>query len=295
MAILKNTTITDTGSLVLPTATPGSLSTGMKRYNSSTKAVETYSGSSWVSHLPVRTYMHDGSTSPKAARSARAIKSLTGTTTDGLYWIDINGTPFEIYCDMNTDGGGWMLTFRNKNFNNQGCTQGTWDFPMVFPNGGSTTPTSPVGALSGLYEGFSPANRWSLWTSSSCCEWRATTGQGPIINLDVKQAGPSIAVGDNILHYACAGKSSGVPGAGYSNGFPGFVQILKRFGSGLAPTEGYWYQLAQLGNYPCSCCEGLYVGNWSSSTNGLQICGDGYGISNQSQPYPGEWTSYWIR
>lgn len=53
----------------------------------------------------------DGSSPIKAATSARAIKELTGTTTNGYYWIKPTGydVPRYVYCDMNTNGGGWML------------------------------------------------------------------------------------------------------------------------------------------------------------------------------------------
>ena len=53
----------------------------------------------------------DGSSPVKAATSARAIKELTGTTTNGYYWIKPSSydVPRYVYCDMNSNGGGWML------------------------------------------------------------------------------------------------------------------------------------------------------------------------------------------
>jgi len=52
----------------------------------------------------------DGSTEAKANTSASAIKTLTSTTTDGYYWIKASGmaNAKQLWCDMNTDGGGYM-------------------------------------------------------------------------------------------------------------------------------------------------------------------------------------------
>lgn len=53
----------------------------------------------------------DGSTSAKAATSATTIKSLTGTNTDGIYWIKPtggSGSAIQVYCIMSKYGGGWM-------------------------------------------------------------------------------------------------------------------------------------------------------------------------------------------
>ena len=60
---------------------------------------------------------YDGSTSAKAAPSALYIKKVTGTTTDGVYWIKASeaATAQQVYCimDNNWDGGGWMILANN--------------------------------------------------------------------------------------------------------------------------------------------------------------------------------------
>jgi hypothetical protein len=61
----------------------------------------------------------DGSTSALAVNNALDLVNL-GFTTDGLYWIDIPSIgATQVYCDLNTNGGGWMHagTFNDSNEN----------------------------------------------------------------------------------------------------------------------------------------------------------------------------------
>ncbi len=63
------------------------------------------------------TWVADGSTALKAAASPAAIKALTGTTQDGVYWVLVNGVATQVYCLMDSaiDSGGWMLAMKAAN------------------------------------------------------------------------------------------------------------------------------------------------------------------------------------
>lgn len=75
----------------------------------------------------------DGSSLERAAISAAAIKSLTGTTSNGLYWINLPVVgPTLVFCDMNTDGGGWMhcATFTDNNERHNDAQTHPWAAPL---------------------------------------------------------------------------------------------------------------------------------------------------------------------
>ena len=79
----------------------------------------------------------DGSTQAKANTSAAAIKTLTGTTTDGLYWIKPSGiaTAFQVYCNMNIDGGIMMLMKFNSGSTTFGYNSGYWTGNSLYNDG----------------------------------------------------------------------------------------------------------------------------------------------------------------
>ena len=103
----------------------------------------------------------DGSSSARAGTSASAIKTLTSTTTSGLYWITVGGTPRQIYCDMSGfNSTGYMLMATMKDM------QSGWS--------GSTSSASTATNNINSYTNWGYDSNW--WTSS--------TGEADIVAAD---------------------------------------------------------------------------------------------------------------
>lgn len=78
-------------------------------------------GSATVKSYTITRRWADGSAAAYAAPNASSIKSLTGTSTIGYYWIKPTGysTALQVHCDMSNSGGGWMLmSFCGTDVNN---------------------------------------------------------------------------------------------------------------------------------------------------------------------------------
>jgi hypothetical protein len=97
---------------VSPHGCPGIDDATTTFYTGANYLVSTNYAGSTVSTLTV---YFDGSTAERAAPSALYIKNMTGTNTNGVYWINLPTVgATQVYCIMDTvvDGGGWMMALK---------------------------------------------------------------------------------------------------------------------------------------------------------------------------------------
>jgi len=109
-----------------------------------------------------------GSASNCPGDSAWQIKQATGTNTNGLYWIKVNGSATQVYSimDSNLGGGGWMMAMKGGN-NSTGFLYG-WT--------GWTTSGSYTGSQGTTIEDAKFSVFDSMTANQVMAIWPSTTG-----------------------------------------------------------------------------------------------------------------------
>jgi len=143
-------------------------------YNTDTGTVVVYNGTDWGGVSDAGAL--DGSTPAKANTSALAIKQLTGTTTDGFYWIAVpgfnNNNPIEVYCDMNTDGGGWTLVHTVVGPN------GNWDNTNILQRNVGSPSTSSNYSILAASDNIKQSGTWQFMIEASATQGASFTNGG---------------------------------------------------------------------------------------------------------------------
>lgn len=107
---------------------------------------------------------NNGLTAETAGTSAYQIKANFPDSIDGLYWIKSSniygGTPFQIYADMTTEGGGWTLILQNTYNGN------TWNQTNALLRNETTPPTTLATAGGDVAQNYSII-QWADFIKSS--------------------------------------------------------------------------------------------------------------------------------
>jgi subtilisin-like proprotein convertase family protein len=122
---------------------------GASYANTVDKALYFCNGSDW---FPFFTSLPGSKDNP--ALSCKDLLAKAPATKDGAYWINPDATtPYQVWCDMTSDGGGWTLAMRFKADGKLGYGSALWTNKTLFNDDGtgSVVPTLDVNAKLGSF------------------------------------------------------------------------------------------------------------------------------------------------
>lgn len=160
--------------------------------NPQDKALYVCNGKDWAA-----VYLTLPGSKENPATSCKDLLAKAPATKDGAYWINPDNTaPYQVWCDMTTDGGGWTLAMRFKNDNKLGFASTYWTDKNVFNDdtGASVDPSLNVNAKLGSFVNLPGTTiRGCKGTSAACFKQDYGTAKPlqVIFNENFKSGGPS--------------------------------------------------------------------------------------------------------
>ncbi len=178
--------------------------------------------------------------------SCKEIIHAIPDSTSGTFTIERpGGVEVDVYCDMETDGGGWTLTFLLDHIDSMSVNY----FPHIREDTGAY-PLDPTTTPGNWVIGPSLAERQQYWSDTEATEWRASNYDGADRVVDVKSSEGFVS-GNSVL-CAAAGYVSGACGRGYHNQVFAQGTALQDFCRGVCYNEGDAISLYQVGKYASS-------------------------------------------
>ncbi|XP_065841195.1 uncharacterized protein [Oscarella lobularis] len=125
---------------------------------------------------------------PKPAASCKAIRMVKMVCPSGIYFIQPPGTPkpFHVYCDMEMDGGGWMLLYAYDHDPKQ-------NNPVIV-----NLPTHPNGYSHQLLDNLQISREWANELLFYC----QTNAHNRVMNFKTSHPGIIETAYDGRLHFS---------------------------------------------------------------------------------------------